>query len=106
MVRAQQLGAGARLGASEFREDAVAAKDGRKPRLPLGWVNPFDAEDPDAALLEIGDKLADGIRAEIYGGQIQRDVLARKKAVGTPRTGVEIREPVHDRRLGCDGEGR
>ena len=74
--------------------------------MPLGWVNPFDAEHPDAALLKIGDKLADGIRAEIYGGQIERDVLACKKAVRTLRTGVEIGEPVHDRRLGCDGEGQ
>ena len=49
--------------------------------------------------------MADGVRAEIYGGQIERDVLAGKKAVRAPRTGVEIGEPVHDRRLGCDGEG-
>jgi hypothetical protein len=67
-------------------------------------VNPFDAEDPDVALLKIGDKLADGIRAEIYGGQIERDVLTGEKAFRTSQTRVEIRKPVHDGRLGCDGE--
>jgi hypothetical protein len=73
--------------------------------LPLSGVNPFDAEDPDVALLKIGDKLADGIRAEIYGGQIERDVLTGKKALGMSQTGVERRQPVHDRRLGSDSEG-
>jgi hypothetical protein len=71
--------------------DAVAAKDRGQPVLPLGWVNPFDAKDADVALLKIGDKLADGVRAEIYGGQIERDVLAGKKAVRAPRTGIEAR---------------
>ena len=71
--------------------DAVAAKDRGKPGLPLGWVNPFDAEDADVAHLKIGDKLADGVRAEIYGGQIERHVLTGKKALRAPKTGVEIR---------------
>jgi hypothetical protein len=64
----------------------------------------LDAEDPDVALLKIGDKLADGIRAEIYGGQIEGDVLIRKKAFRTSQTRVEIRKPVHDGRLGRDSE--
>ena len=38
---------------------------------------------------EIGDELADGVRPE-YGGQIERDVLAGKKAVRVSRTGVEM----------------
>ena len=59
--------------------------------MPLSGVNPFDAEDPDVALLKIGHKLADGIRAEIYGGQIERDVLTGKKALRTSQTGVERR---------------
>ena len=52
--------------------------------MPLSRVNPFDAEDPDVALLKIGDKLADGIRTEIDGGQIERDVLTGKKALRIP----------------------
>ena len=35
-------------------------KDGGQPNLPLGRINPFDAEDADIALLEIGDELANG----------------------------------------------
>ena len=46
-----------RLGGSRA---AAAAKDWRKPGLPFGRVNPFDAEHADVALLEIGDELADG----------------------------------------------
>ena len=65
-------------------DSAVAAKDRGEPGLPLGWVNPFDAEDADAALLKIGDELADGVRAEIYGGQIERDVLAGKNLSERP----------------------
>jgi hypothetical protein len=59
--------------------------------LPLSSVNPFDAEDSDVALLKIGDKLADRIRTEIDGGQIERDVLTGKKALRTSQTGVERR---------------
>jgi hypothetical protein len=59
--------------------------------LPLSRVNPFDAEDSDVALLKIGDKLADRIRTEIDGGQIERDVLTSKKALRTSQTGVERR---------------
>ena len=39
---------------------------------------------------KIGDKLADGIRAEIYGGQIERDMLTGKKALRAPKTGIQI----------------
>ena len=59
--------------------------------MPLGGINPFDAEHPNAALLKTSDKLADGIRAEIYGGQIEYDVLTGKKALRTSQTGVERR---------------
>ena len=38
---------------------SATTKDGRKPRLPLRRVNPFDAENVDIALLEIGDEVAD-----------------------------------------------
>ena len=72
--------------------------------MPLGRVDPFDAKNPDVAFLKIGDKLADRIRAEIYGGQIERDVLTGEKAFRTPKTSVEFRKPIYDGRLGYDGE--
>jgi hypothetical protein len=72
--------------------------------LPLDPRGAFDAQDADVALFETGDEMRDRARAQLHGRQVERHGPIGKEALGTLESGVEVLEPVDDRRLRSEGK--
>src|SRR5262249_31470211 len=64
----------------------------------LSRLDAFNPQHPNFALFEAGNEMRNPVRAEVYGRKIQRNGMTGKEAFGALERGVEVRQPVCDRR--------
>ena len=81
---------------------ATVAQDRRqtgRQRSAIGIFQSFDAEDTDVAFGKVRDQVCNGGRAQLHGRQIKCDSMIGKEPVGSREIGVELGEPLDNRRL-------
>src|SRR5262245_54973151 len=62
-------------------------------------VDPLEAENADLALVQVGDEVGDGGGAELRTGKVEHHWAADEEAGRALEPGVEVGEPIEDRRL-------
>src|SRR5262245_56955556 len=94
-----------RLAQVKVLGSAAAAQD-RRQTCRLGRLDAFDSQHPYVALLEAGDEMRNPVRTEMRRREIECDGMTGKEAFGAIERGVEVHQPVCDRRPRREDEGR